>query len=191
MYRVSLVWLTVHTSMDREKQVWFSVTFLCVLQGLGKCRRKKDFRPFPLALLCLFTSFLVHCLCLTVRWSFTQTADSQAGQVGSGHHLTIHNIFFVLQIYPASLQLVVHAEGEELTLMLEKNEWVVLWFMLILSSCLLWPVGQRQLYFNVNYTWSKKINPYFPLWLMWAILCLRRRHFYCLDYDLVYSRQNK
>lgn len=39
-------------------------------------------------------------------------------------------IFFcVFQGYPASLQLLVHAEGEKLTLLLEKNEWVFAWFI--------------------------------------------------------------
>lgn len=38
-------------------------------------------------------------------------------------------ILFVFQGYPASLRLLVHAEGEKLTLLLEKNEWVFAWFI--------------------------------------------------------------
>lgn len=38
-------------------------------------------------------------------------------------------ILFAFQGYPASLRLLVHAEGEKLTLLLEKNEWVFAWFI--------------------------------------------------------------
>lgn len=54
------------------------------------------------------------------------------GQDGTETGAPTHHSWstFVLQIYPASLQLEVLVEGEHLVLLLEKNEWVFLWFIL-------------------------------------------------------------
>lgn len=40
----------------------------------------------------------------------------------------------LFQSFPASLQLLIHAEGEALILLLEKNEWVLLWFIFFRSA---------------------------------------------------------
>lgn len=71
--------------------------------------------PVPLILLCLATSCHVCSLCKSWTKLHTNADPPQ-------HHL------FVFQSHPVSLQLLIHAEGEKLILLLEKNEWVFLWF---------------------------------------------------------------
>ena len=149
--------------MDKNKSlVQFTLNHA---QGSGVCGRSLSVPP---VLLCL-ASFLVHSLCLKERWSFTQMLIiGRMAEIGTPPH---HSWFlFVLQIYPASLQLLVLAEGEQLILLLKKNEWVLLWVTVILYPYSSWALGQKKLDIcYVNHTQSQKIDLRSWLWMMWIM----------------------
>lgn len=96
-------------------------------------------------------------------------------------------MFFLFQSYPASLQLLIHAEGEALVLLLEKNEWVSLWFILVL--CPYSPTRKRLQISNVNH--SQETNPVPLATPRWG--CMYKRKGSCMGpgYDIAYSGRVK
>lgn len=116
---------------------WVQLTYHSVTHRFGKCRMWKFSSCSPNTIVPL--DILPGC---QNEVKLHANADPQAGWVRDpGTTSTPLSCFLCFQSYPASLQVMVRAEGEQLVLLLEKNEWVVLWFMSVLLSIL--KIGHR------------------------------------------------